>query len=68
VAYPLEYVSHAWRQFTTVFADLTTTPSRQVLNFDRHCHNLVGFSGTIEFDCAHSRFSTSEATTARKGS
>jgi hypothetical protein len=57
VAFPLPFVSHAWQQFTTIFADLKTLPKRQVIRLEHQAKNLAGFAGAIEFDLVHTRFS-----------
>ena len=55
--FPLELVSHAWRQFTAVLADTRTVPKRQVMALDHPARDLCGFTGAIEYDLCHSRFS-----------
>ncbi len=56
-AFPLSFVSHTWRQFSTVYADLKSLPKRQVVTLDHDpANNLCGFSGAIEFDLFHTRF------------
>ncbi len=57
--YPLAYVSHAWRQILTIFADLTTVPKRQVISLSSDACNLRGHEGAVEFDLVSSRFTTS---------
>jgi hypothetical protein len=57
MAFPLAFVSHAWRQFTAVYADLKSVPKRQVIALDHPAKSLCGFSGAIEFDLFHTRFS-----------
>jgi hypothetical protein len=57
VAFPLEFVSHAWRQFAAVFADLKSMPKRQVIALDHPERSLQGFCGAIEYDLLSSRFS-----------
>ncbi len=59
VALPLEFVSHAWPQFVTVFADLTTIPKRQLIDAHRPQQCLQGFCGAMEYDLTESRFSSS---------
>jgi hypothetical protein len=54
--FPLEFVSHAWQQIRTIFADLTTIPKRQVVSLDSNVRNLRGYEGAIEFDLLSSRF------------
>ena len=61
VAFPLEFVSHAWQQFAGVFADLTTLPKRQVIALDHPARNLCGYARAIEYDLCHSRFSPASA-------
>ena len=56
--YPLEFVSHAWRQFQAVFADLRTIPKRQVLTVDHGAADLRGFVGAVEYDFTQTRFGT----------
>jgi hypothetical protein len=61
VAFPLEYVSHAWQQFAAVYADLKSVPKRQILSLDRLERSLQGFTGAVEFDLLSSRFSMGSA-------
>lgn len=56
VLLPLDWVSHAWESFATVFADLTTVPKQQVVEARRIAKTLRGFRGACEFDFVTSRF------------
>ena len=57
ILYPLEYVSHAWRDVRAIYADLTTVPKRQVIDLVDPERQLIGFHEALAFDCWHSRFS-----------
>lgn len=54
--YPLAWVSHHWRRFAAVFADLDGFPAYQVFPLRRFPDDLVGFQGAAEYDFFHSRF------------
>lgn len=54
--YPLAWVSHHWRQFAAVFADLDGFPAYQVFPLRRFPDDLIGFQGAAEYDLFHSRF------------
>ena len=54
--YPLEWVSHHWRQFVAVFADLERFPRRQVFSLDDPASSLAGYHGANEFDFLSDRF------------
>lgn len=56
-AFPLPFVSHAWREFAAVYADLSGLRRPQVISFDNAAKALCGFAGAIEFDLLHTRFS-----------
>jgi hypothetical protein len=58
VAFPLAFVSHAWRHFKAIFANFRSVPKRQVITLDHQAKNLCGYAGAIEFDLVHSRFAT----------
>jgi hypothetical protein len=49
ILYPLEFVSHAWRQFSTVFADVSHLFQRQVIRLDGSAQ-LAGFHGACQYD------------------
>jgi hypothetical protein len=53
--YPLEFVSRAWRQFHTVYADLTHLYQRQVISLD-DLGRLAGFQGACQYDLLNSPF------------
>jgi len=57
-AFPLEFASHAWQRCVMVMADLGTMPKRQVIGAQPLARSLCGFSGAIEYDLVHSRFSS----------
>lgn len=54
--YPLAYVSHEWRQFATVLADLRNVPKRQIVALEHNATNCTGYYGAVEFDLRGSRF------------
>jgi len=55
VLYPLEFVSHAWRQICTVYADLKHLFQRQVVQLDGPSR-LAGFQGACQYDLLNSPF------------
>lgn len=55
-AFPLEFVSHAWRRMSSVFVDLDGLPRRQMIAIDSDAKNLCGHAGAIEFDLLNTRF------------
>lgn len=54
--YPLDWVSHRWRDIVCVFADLGHFRKRQVFLLPDPAQDLVGFRGAAEFDLFSSRF------------
>jgi hypothetical protein len=56
VLLPLEWVSHAWRQWATLFADLSQYPRHQCLRRIDLGQQLRGFSGAVKYDFLASRF------------
>jgi hypothetical protein len=53
---PLEWVSHAWQQWVTLFADLSQFPTHQCLGYGDPVESLKGFSGAMKYDLLASRF------------
>jgi len=53
VLYPLEFVSHAWRQFRKVYADVANFFQRQVVRLDGS-DQLAGFQGACQYDLLNS--------------
>ena len=56
VLLPFAWVSSAWQQAVTVFADLERFPLRQVFPISKLPDDLIGFHGAAECDFYHSRF------------
>lgn len=54
--FPLDWVSHRWRDFACVFADLQHFRKRQVFLLPDPAQDLVGYRGAAEFDLFSSRF------------
>jgi hypothetical protein len=53
---PLNWVSHEWRRFVTIVADLARLPKRQVIAMTDPETDLVGYYGAVAYDFYHSRF------------
>jgi hypothetical protein len=53
ILYPLEFVSHAWRQICTVYADVANLFQRQVVRLDGS-NQLAGFQGACQYDLLNS--------------
>jgi hypothetical protein len=56
VLFPLDWVSHHWRNIASVFADVGRFRKRQVFRLAEPSQDLVGYRGAAEFDFYHSRF------------
>lgn len=56
VLYPLEWVSHEWREMACVFADVGRFRKRQLFRLQDPAQDLVGYRGAAEFDFYRSRF------------
>lgn len=56
VLYPLNWVSHRWRDIACVFADVGQFRKHQVFRLREPSQDLVGYRGASEFDFFHSRF------------
>jgi hypothetical protein len=54
--FPLEWVSHQWRNMTAVFADLRCFPKWQVFPLRHMPEDLQGFQKAAEYDFYSSRF------------
>jgi len=53
---PLPWVSHHWRQFTVVLADLSRFARRQVFPLTAPAVALVGYQGAAQYDFLRTRF------------
>lgn len=56
VLFPLEWVSHQWREMACVFAEVGRFRRRQLFRLRDPARDLVGYRGAVEFDFFHSRF------------
>ena len=56
VLFPLNWVSHRWRDIACVFADVGQFRKRQVFRLREPGQDLVGYRGASEFDFFHSQF------------
>jgi hypothetical protein len=56
VLLPIEWVSHCWQQWSTVFADLSQYPRHQCLRLFDADQQLQGFTGAVRYDLVASRF------------
>ena len=56
VLFPLEWVSHHWREMACVFAGVGRFRRRQLFRLRDPARDLVGYRGAVEFDFFHSRF------------
>lgn len=56
VLFPLDWVSHRWREVACVFADVGRFRKRQRFRLREPAQDLVGYRGAAEFDFFHSRF------------
>ena len=56
VLFPLEWVSHRWRDVACVFADVGRFRKRQLFRLRDPAQELIGYRGAAEFDFFHSRF------------
>ena len=56
VLFPLDWVSHRWREVACVFADVGRFRRRQLFRLRDPARDLVGYRGAVEFDFFHSRF------------
>lgn len=54
--FPLDWVSHRWRQAVEVFADLSRFPQRQAVRLREGAIDLVGYRGACQFNFHDSRF------------
>ncbi len=54
--FPLAWVSIAWQQAVSVFADLRRFPLRQVFPIEKLPEDLIGFQGAAEYDFQSTRF------------
>ena len=56
VLYPLEWVSHRWKQAVAVLADLERFPKWQVFSLKEFPAELQGYRGAAQYDFFTSRF------------
>jgi hypothetical protein len=56
VLFPLNWVSHRWRDIACVFADVGRFRKRQVFRLPEPGQDLVGYRGASEFNFFHGRF------------
>ena len=54
--FPLDWVSHHWRQISRVFVDVSSFPKRQLLHLPGGLSQLHGYRGAMHFDLCSSRF------------
>jgi hypothetical protein len=54
--FPLDWVSHRWRQAVDIFADLSRFPQRQAIRLRDGALDLVGYRGACQFNFHDSRF------------
>lgn len=66
VLYPLEWVSHHWRQAAALLADVSRLPMYQVFAIDSLPDDLQGFRGAAAFDFFNSRFRSSARRRSRR--
>ncbi len=58
IAFPLDWVSHAWEKIVQIYADLERFPRYQVVPFGNTGASLRGYRGACEFDFYETRFAT----------